>query len=88
MVAFFHLWYPSVEYKPDMSVDDPKALFQQKIPASFLNLQYAIREKVAADKQRSVKSSAKAIPIMDEKTFKSVVVKRKSTMSCSLSRVH
>ena len=58
-----------------MREDDPKALFQQKIPESFLNLQCAIREKVAADKQRSVRSSAKAVPIMDEKTFKSVVVK-------------
>ena len=64
-----------MEYKPDLREDDPKALFQQKIPESFLNLQGAIREKVAAYQQQSVRNSAKAIPIMDEKTFKSVVVK-------------
>jgi len=61
-----------VKYKPDLAQDDPKALFQQKIPVSFLNLQDAIREEVAASQRHSIESSTKAIPIMDEKTFKSV----------------
>ena len=64
-----------MEYKPDMPQDDPKALFQQKIPVSFLNLQDAIREEIAAYQRQYIESSTKAIPIMDENTFKSVVVK-------------
>ena len=53
-----------MEYKPEMAESDPKALFQQQIPKSFLDLQDAIRQAVAAYQQRG------AVPIMQEEEFK------------------
>ena len=52
-----------VEYKPDMSETDPKALFQQQIPKSFLDLQGTIRETVAD-------CHMKRAPIMEEEEFR------------------
>ena len=52
-----------VDYKPGMSETDPKALFQQQIPKSFLNLQDAIRDAVA-------EWQMKRAPIMEEEEFR------------------
>ena len=59
-----------MDYKPDMNETDPKALFSQLIPRTFLNLQDSIREKVIDLKEK------KHPPIMTEeefyKTFKNI----------------
>ena len=52
-----------VEHKPDMSETDPKALFQQQIPQTFLTLQERLREKV-----RELKAEDKS-PIMEHSVF-------------------
>ena len=54
----------TVEYKANMSENDPKALFQQQIPKSFLDLQDRIREEVAARA-----STGDSPPIMDDEQF-------------------
>ena len=56
--------FSPVEYKPDMAENDPKALFQQQIPKSFLDLQDAIRQAVASCHHQ------RAVPIMQEEEFK------------------
>ena len=53
-----------MEYKPDMSETDPKALFQQRVPKTFLSLQEKIQEKVF-----QLKKDGKA-PIMEEADFR------------------
>lgn len=53
-----------MEFKPSMMEDDPKALFQQQIPKSFLDLHVAIRQAVATYHQKG------AAPIMVEGEFK------------------
>ena len=55
----------TVEYRPDMSESDPKALFQQRIPQTFLSLQEQIRVKVS-----ELKAEGKS-PIMEDAGFKS-----------------
>ena len=47
-----------------MSEDDPRALFQEQIPLSFLELQKAIKKEVTS---RSVTGSP---PVMMEEEFK------------------
>ena len=54
-----------VEYMPDMPESDPKALFQQHIPKTFLSLQEQIRVKVS-----ELKAEGKS-PIMEDAAFKS-----------------
>ena len=68
IICLFGIPFCSIGYNPDMPLDDPKALFQQEIPVSFLSLQDAIRQEVAT--KHSVKSSSRTAPIMDDKTFK------------------
>ena len=59
-----HAPLPPVEYKKDMPENDPKALFQQQVPKSFLDLQDRIREEVA-DRAGTGDSP----PIMDAEQF-------------------
>ena len=59
-----HLPTSAVEYRPEKLENDPKALFMQQIPKTFLDLQDAIRKTVAALHQRN------APPIMEEDMFK------------------
>ena len=54
----------AVEYKKNMAEDDPRALFQEQIPMSFLELQKAIKKEVAS---RSVTGNP---PVMVEEEFK------------------
>ena len=56
----------AVEYKKNMAEDDPRALFQEQIPMSFLELQKAIKKEVAS---RSVTGNP---PVMVEEEFKYV----------------
>ena len=53
----------SVEYDPDMSEEDPRALFQQMVPQTFLTLQEKVGEKV-----QELRAEGKP-PVMEEATF-------------------
>ena len=53
-----------MEYKRTTSEDDPRGLFQEQIPLSFLELQKAIKKEVTS---RSVTGSP---PVMMEEEFK------------------
>ena len=53
----------SVEYNPNMSETDPKALFQQLIPQRFLTMQDRIKEEV-----EELRAEGKP-PIMDDSAF-------------------
>lgn len=52
-----------MDYKPEMSETDPKALFQQMIPQTFLSLQEKLREKLVELKAK------KEAPIMEHREF-------------------
>ena len=53
-----------VEYKKDCKEEDPKCLFQQHIPQSFLNLQDKIRKTIATFREDN------RVPIMEEGEFR------------------
>ena len=53
-----------VEYKPEMPEGDPKALFQQQIPKSFLDLQVDIRKTIAEYRKQN------RTPILNEDEFR------------------
>ena len=53
-----------MEYKPDMKEDDPKALFSQQIPKSFLDLQQNIRKLLVEYSEKQLP------PILEEETFR------------------
>ena len=59
-----HTHTPSVEYRPDMKEDDPKALFSQQIPKNFLDLQQNIRQKLVELREQNHP------PILEEEDFR------------------
>ena len=59
-----HIHTHTVEHKPDMKEDDPKALFSQQIPKSFLDLQQDIRKLLVDYNERNQP------PIMEEDGFR------------------
>ena len=64
MCFFFVRMCVSVEYNPNMSETDPKALFQQLIPQRFLTMQDRIKEEV-----EELRAEGKP-PIMDDSAFR------------------
>ena len=53
-----------MEYKPEMKENDPKALFSQQIPKSFLDLQQDIRKLLVDNSEKQLP------PIMEEEAFR------------------
>jgi hypothetical protein len=54
----------TVEHKPEMKEDDPKALFSQQIPKSFLDLQQEIRKLLVDYREKQLP------PILEEEAFR------------------
>ena len=61
-----------MNYKPTMSEEDPKALFQQKVPSVFLTLQEHIEKKTKEMNDRRLP------PVMEEEEFR-------KTFTCTVS---
>ena len=59
----------TVNYNPDMGDDDPRALLNQQIPHSFVQLQDALKEELLTLRMKN-KS-----PIMEEKEFRDKFLK-------------
>ena len=59
----------AVKYNPDMKENDPRALLNQQIPHSFVQLQDAIREELLNLRMKNQP------PIMEEKEFRGTFFK-------------
>ena len=67
-------------YKPEMKEDDPKALFMERVPKSFIDLQGAIQRRVeqcqewreAHHEGMDVYQPDKREPVMNEEEFRYV----------------